>query len=56
MQNTKLYLEDEYSKMSGFVAYSYLAYNKEIESLKQKEELAPGQSQSWKQICIISST
>lgn len=37
LNNTKIYLSNEYTKISGFVAYALLAYEKEMEKLQQKE-------------------
>jgi hypothetical protein len=39
LNNIKIYLSQEYTKQSGFIAYAYLAYNKQIEyEAKKKAE------------------
>lgn len=41
MHNIKIYLSNDYTKQSGFVAYAYIAYEKEIEyQNRQKKENA----------------
>jgi hypothetical protein len=37
LNNIKLYLSQEYTKMSGFVAYAYIAYQKQIEYEQKKQ-------------------
>jgi hypothetical protein len=46
LQNIKLYLSQKYTKISGFIAYAYIAYQKQIEYEQKKQAEKEGKKQS----------
>ena len=46
LKNTKTYVTSEYAKISGFIAYAYLAYQKQIEYDKKKQAETEQKAQS----------